>query len=418
MHLLTDKDPIPEIEEPDEDEELDPQGWIGLTFDPERNDFVEDECKDIPNSDVPKVEEWNKIHPTEMREVRVMFDGARQIMLGKLVGEYKAFKETLATHDPPIEASSEGLVEHLFSEKSELMHTMMTILDLEYEVVLQFVATFFFACEFGMTAKRLDKHPRVDYEDYMDQKTYNSIWNKIKDSGKDGKNEMIWKAIQSALNKDCQKFFLLTGREETIRLSWDDDKIHFQFDAAEVRKDSLYLVGLKGMQHVQRNCRGRFTFDTAASAASGFLFGVSALRQDHKSNVDNYRELINIMFAYRFLVRAALATALNGIWFCSDRGYWVPALMLLVLGYGGTVFGTIKQAPWVPYTYDQKLGKNDKREKINTKYGRSAFTAFGNFGKDVVKVSLVHVRLQQVAITTMKQRLKYLTSALRTPVKL
>ena len=25
-----------------------------LTFDPERNDFVEDECKDIPNSDVPK----------------------------------------------------------------------------------------------------------------------------------------------------------------------------------------------------------------------------------------------------------------------------------------------------------------------------------------------------------------------------
>ena len=52
--LLTDKDPIPEIEEPDEDEELDPQGWIGLTFDPERNDFVEDECKDIPNSDVPK----------------------------------------------------------------------------------------------------------------------------------------------------------------------------------------------------------------------------------------------------------------------------------------------------------------------------------------------------------------------------
>ena len=82
------------------------------------------------------------------------------------------------------------------------------------------------------------------------------------------------------------------------------------------------------------------------------------------------------------------------------------------------MFGTIKQAPWVPYTYDQKLGKNDKREKINTKYGRSAFTAFGNFGKDVVKVSLVHVRLQQVAITTMKQRLKYLTSALRTPVKL
>ena len=62
--------------------------------------------------------------------------------------------------------------------------------------------------------------------------------------------------------------------------------------------------------------------------------------------------------------------ALTGIIFCSDRGYWTAPLILLILGLGGIVFGTLQRMEWVPYTYNQS-NRRDKRTKIQKKFGHS-----------------------------------------------
>ena len=89
------------------------------------------------------------------------------------------------------------------------------------------------------------------------------------------------------------------------------------------------------------------------------------------------------MFENRIAVCAAVA--LNGITFCSDRGYWKPSLILMLLALGAIVFGTLQRMEWVPFTYDQPMKKHDKRERIEKKFGRSIFIAFARCGLDMLK---------------------------------
>ena len=368
----------------EEDEEVaEEKHWRGMKYDPDIGEFVLDPSNN--DADIPRVTDYMMVRPTDSAEVRVVFNAARQVMLEQLMIEYENLFAKLKSLR--VACSSQGLLEHLFGEKSKLMTVMMRRLKLTYEEVSQFLSTFYFACEFGRSAKQLEEHEKVNYEGYMDTKTYNSIWNKISVCGKDGLSPYIWRDLQDALNDDCRELFILnTGHEEIdFRISWDDDKIRFHYGTAQFRKDKDFLVGMKPHQHVQSNTRG-VVLDSAVSAASGFLLGVGAIRQEHSSNTDNYKEMLKFTWAHRFNVAASMKTALEGIHFCSDRGYWNPPLILSILEFGGTVFGTFKRAPWVPLTYDQKMGKDDERVKIDTKRGRSVFQAFARWNNKMLKI--------------------------------
>ena len=84
--------------------------------------------------------------------------------------------------------------------------------------------------------------------------------------------------------------------------------------------------------------------------------------------------MIRSMFGHLFTRVETMHEALNGIIFCSDRGYWTAPLILLILSFGATVLGTLTRAFWVPYTYDQN--NTNGGEKIDGKYGRSLYLAF------------------------------------------
>mmetsp|Transcript_9565 Transcript_9565/g.19209 ORF Transcript_9565/g.19209 Transcript_9565/m.19209 type:complete len:431 (-) Transcript_9565:834-2126(-) len=94
--------------------------------------------------------------------------------------------------------------------------------------------------------------------------------------------------------------------------------------------------------------------------------------------------MLRYMFQYKFSVPGAAALALNDIIFCSDRGYWQVGLILLILGFGGSVFGTLMRKEWVPFTYDQR--RPGKRLVIETKYGRNIFLAFGRWCRNMLKI--------------------------------
>ena len=169
-----------------------------------------------------------------------------------------------------------------------------------------------------------------------------------------------------------------------IFVALDDDKVRFQFSTKAVREDKDYLCGMKPSQHVKANARG-IVIDSAVSSSSGFPLGFSVLRQG-ENNTQNYDRIVRLMFSHRFTVAAAMMQALDGITFCSDRGYWTAPLILLLLNLGATVFGTLRRMDWVPFTYDQPQRGRDKRERIEKKYGRSVFQAFSRWGIYMLKI--------------------------------
>ena len=147
-------------------------------------------------------------------------------------------------------------------------------------------------------------------------------------------------------------------------IALEDDKDHFHMSTRAMQKDGEYLVGMKSYQHVKLNCCV-FTINSAVSLAIGYPLNFSVLRQ-RESNSYNNQRMLQSMFSNLFLRGETMHTVLNGIIFCSDRGYWTAPLILLILGLGGLVFGTLKHAFWVPYTYDQK--NTNGRETIEGKY--------------------------------------------------
>ena len=183
----------------------------------------------------------------------------------------------------------------------------------------------------------------------MSQGALNQLWRKIGASGKnDAQAVHLWKELEDALNKDCCELFLTEGEGQTIKIfiALDNDKVWFQFSTASVQKDKDYLCGAKGCQHTKRNCRG-FTIDSAVSSASSFPLCFSVLCQG-ENNTTNYERMVRHMFEKRFTIGAAVLQCLplNGITFCSDRGYWNAILILLLLSFGAHVLG------WLVYTYN------------------------------------------------------------------
>jgi hypothetical protein len=86
--------------------------------------------------------------------------------------------QLLATLDQlGIPKTTEGLTDHLFGDKSRLMQSLVKALGKEAHEIHQFLATIYFAAELGLPAHRLQKHPNIKYDKYMDKDALNSFWN-------------------------------------------------------------------------------------------------------------------------------------------------------------------------------------------------------------------------------------------------
>lgn len=361
--------------------------WRGLRWDAELNQFELEDEDDAPTPVDP--DGWKKKSPRDMKRVKVSFDKGRESMIGVMRAEYAALDQRLE-HLIGAEKTPDGLMKHFFGESSYFSQAMMKNLDISHDQLVQFIATFYAAAQWGQPAKRLQDDERFVYEGFMDQKELNDIWKKIGRAGKDGAGDTyLWEDVEAALNRSCRELFLTKPSEAPamkMYIALDDDKVRFQYSSKSVREDKNYLCGMKGCQHVKSNCKG-MTIDSAVSSVTGFPLNVSVLRQGHKNNTENYERMVRFMFHQRFHVATVLlGTALDGITFCSDRGYWNAPLILLLIGFGATVFGTLKRMEWVPYTFDQKLSEQDKRVKIEKKYGRSVFLAFARWGIEMLKV--------------------------------
>jgi len=179
---------------------------------------------------------------------------------------------------------------------------------MEHYHVYKFLATFYFAAELGKPPKQLQDHPNIKYNDYMDEASLNAIWRKIAVAGKDGKSTYFWQAVETALNEDCRDLFLRSSNSSTgrtaknkLRISLDDDKVHFQFKTLSVKRDKNHLCGMGGQMHARSGVKG-MTIDSAVSAATGFPLCFRVRRQGETER-DNYDYMLRFMFQSKILAR-------------------------------------------------------------------------------------------------------------------
>eukprot|EP00986_Skeletonema_menzelii_P000918 scaffold258_cov80-Skeletonema_menzelii.AAC.1 len=363
--------------------QLEPDHWRDMTWDPREKKFYYKNGGDNAGVGVPKADGYNIVNPRDANvKVSLVLNLSRDIMLASYEGEIAHLNETLDKLDIP--ATVEGVEEHLFGAQSRFVQTMARRLKKEPRDIHKFLATVYFSAELGLPTKRLEQHPNIKFDEYMDTEALNSFWRDIANIGKGGvEPTYLWQDVEESLNKDCRDLFLAVGRNNyKLRIALDDDKVHFQFSSLSVINDRNYLCGLSPQQHVKANRRG-FTIDSAVSAATGFPLCFRARREGF-SSAKNYEAMLRYMFQYKFSVAGAAMVALNNIIFCSDRGYWQVGIILFILQYGGSVFGTLMRNNWVPFTYDQK--HPGWRRVIKTKYGRNIFLAFGRWCTNMLKI--------------------------------
>jgi len=357
--------------------------WRGMEWDPNENKFFYNKPGVDAEDGIPAAEGYEFVKPADAgMQVRVVFNQSRDIIIASYEGELNHLYETFEKLGIP--KTVEGVGEHLFGANSRFVQTLARKLKKDPHDIHKFLATVYFAAELGVPSKRLQQHPNINFDKYMDQKALNSFWRDIAISGKGGgEPTYLWQEVEDSLNEDCRDMFLSVGQNKyKLRIALDDDKVHYQFTTASVIKDKNHLCGMSGQQHIKANVRG-FTIDSAVSAATGFPLSFR-LRREGISTVQNYKDMMRYMFAYKFSVAGASALALNNIVFCSDRGYWQVGLILFILSLGGSVFGTLMRKEWVPFTYDQR--RPGEREVIETKYGRNIFLAFGRWCTNMLKV--------------------------------
>jgi hypothetical protein len=169
--------------------------------------------------------------------------------------------------------------------------------------------------------------------------------------------------MQSAFNDTCRELFI-EGFDEYMRITIDDDKMHYQAENTDTQ-------GLKQTQHVRDNRKG-FVAHTACYTASGLPIGI-----EWERSIDD-----STTAATERLVRAQLSP-INGqngppmlpnTEFAMDRGYCLPSLLYDFLPLSGADFlGTIKRCPMFPFTYDQKVAAEDKRQVLDAKGFKAIF---------------------------------------------
>lgn len=365
-----------------EEEDEDKMHWRGMIYNETTKKFEleRDNFADFDQGTAPKSSDWKKVHPRDMKEVNVVFNQGRETMMLHLVEEYDCLNRRLESL--AISKDREGIFQFTFGERSRMAGVFMRELDLPYPKVAQFLATMFWGAKYSCSPGRLFQDKDINSNEYMDVSEYNRIWSLIADHGRMG--EKLWEKVQRALNEDARDLFLTEPFiPRSCMIALDDDKLHLHWRTESVRNDGLYLMGMKGCQHIKANCRG-FVIDTAVAAATGFPLHFSVLRQG-ETNSDNYDRMVKFMFHNRFAIDAAIQEALRGMIFCSDRGYWTAILIMSLLRLGATTFGTLKQAPWLPYTFNQQPPLHG-RELIDGNRGRSCFTAFTRMENVFVKV--------------------------------
>jgi hypothetical protein len=257
------------------------------------------------------------------------------------------------------------------SKLGPLLLNAIGLSDDDYEKYYQFLSCLCLQAAYRISTKEAyHKLSAVSTKISISEKEYVRLWYHLSTCKKvnyqhDGaylaasrRDTCIWESMQLAFNDTCRSISILRRRGQ-IRLALDDDKFWFAHGGVNAEDD----FGLNHLTFTKANRKG-ICGHTAVTASLNIPLGIE-FEMKGDSCVSCFKRLLEYLFPTR---ERELKCDLRNVSIFSDRGYLDPTLVWgYLLKSGADVLGTIKRVASWPFTFQQNLGRNDKRTLLSTK---------------------------------------------------
>jgi hypothetical protein len=237
---------------------------------------------------------------------------------------------------------------------------------LRHEVFKKIMGTFFVASSLRISAKTLYDDALIDKSKLCSYEEYLAFWKAItmRDSQRyDSSKIYLWQLVVDVVNSLCRDFFLSNWEsQEEKHVTADDDKYHFNG-----RMGFYDTCGLKPSQFTRENRRG-FVFHTLVFTASGIPLGLEAEHISDSGSFDTVSRLLTQQLAPGHRSSTRIPNLTRHVIY-ADRLYWEKKFLYNYVLPSGADVGpsTHKRVHDFPFTYEQKLTRNDTRELIEKK---------------------------------------------------
>ena len=235
---------------------------------------------------------------------------------------------------------------------------------LTHEVFKKIIGSFFTASSLGLSSSDLWGEDTIKSSHLCTHEQYLTFWKAITtrdhSSRHDSSTDYLWLKVLDQVNTVCRDLFL-RGWEphQTKFVTIDDDKTHYN------GKMGFYnTAGLKPTQLVRDNRKG-FVFHTLVFTASGVPLGIEAeMVSDQNSNDASSRLLTRQLCPNH---RSNQIPNLINVTIFADRLYWTKEFLFNYILPSNADVGpsTHKRSHNYPFTFDQKLTRNDTRTLIS-----------------------------------------------------
>ena len=314
----------------------------------------------------PPAEKWTNVDHTSVR-TKVTVDDSKFEQWNLAKEEIKFILKNLRNVlelESNEKCTPDRIIMHILGPGSELGLLFQKQLSLAPDKYTKFIITICIQAAYKQTSTQLYL-PASLISDCLplNQAEYNEIWKTLATKkrldegfvGSGRRDKCIWEEIEIITNSLCRKISI-SNRDGKIIIAIDDDKIWVNLTG----KNLYDTFGIRYSTHVKDNRKGIIAH-TAVSTGANMPLGV-VIERKKDSTADCFERLLNHLFQRNG------TCDLNNVQVCSDRGYMVLNTVFgFILKNGGDFVGTTKRSAqcW-PFTFDQKLRKNDERTLIES----------------------------------------------------
>lgn len=327
----------------------------------------------------PSLEKWRDHSPIDFPTLVTMDEAkGKQWKLAKdeIMHIRKSVQKLVGKEDSFKNVTKEDILFLLLGPSSKVGRLLKIELALTDEQYLKFISTICIQGGYHVSVHELFLPVSLLRDQVeMDEAEYNKIWLNFARSKKISNDSMstsrrdqpVWASLELIVN-EMFRTIAVAGREGEISIALDDDKIWLSQANAKVQD----LFDLKYTTHTQANRKG-IVGHTAITTGINFPLGI-VFEKTFDTSVSCFKRLLNFIFRHDDNSNHH-GNAFRNVFIHSDRGYMVPNLVFeYLLANGAQVVGTVKRlAGGWPFTFNQKIDKNDLRREIDTKGSPALF---------------------------------------------
>lgn len=331
--------------------------------------FTDEEAK---NAGMPTPEQWKDISSKEnpctvtMNKVDIY---QWKILKDDLIHTKNKMRELFGLKEDE-QNKERGIFEYVFGSLSSIVAKFfINEIGLSHVDYLKFLQCYMIQFAYFLSSEALFSKDSLIQCPEISKKEYDQIWKTIATKKRlsnvhfstNRREDPLWMIFETEVNNFLRSLSF-QGREGTLSLSVDDDKIHLE----QKNERSADLFHLKYQKHVRANRNG-ITAHTCVSSASLIPMAIAFERKED-TTLECYERMMRSLTRIDGRYASIRSGSLKNVIVNHDRAYTAMAFVFkYLLPNGALPEGTTVRAmnQW-PFTYDQRHSSSDKRTMVES----------------------------------------------------